>query len=302
MKILATGSYLPEGILTNDDLSKKVDTSHEWIVERTGIKQRHVAKNETTSMLALAASLKAIKKSGIKPRAIDLIVACTSTPDGALPSVASKVLKSLGIKKVMAFDLNAACSGFVYGLDVAYALMEAHQFKYALVIGAEVMSNIIDWQDRQTCVLFGDGAGAVVIEKDTSPLHIHSSGIPDETDALVTAKFLEMKGQDVFKFAVKTVYEEIQHALAKMKLAHEAVDYFILHQANSRISDYVAKKLRIPKEKFYSNIAKVGNTSAASIPIVLDEMNTFGMLEKGMKLMLVGFGAGLSYGTVVLEW
>lgn len=320
MKILATGSYLPEVIWTNDDLRKKVETTDEWIVERTGIQARHIALKETTATMAHQAAIKALHQDHeVSSRDVELIVVATSTPDDFLPSVANEVLKDLGINKAMAMDVNAACSGFTHALDVASSLMVMHKMTYALVIGAESMSKIIDWKDRNTCVLFGDGAGAVLLENDDGCpfLYQKCASIPDRENALTTgrivnehllsgpllgSRYLKMKGTDVFKFAVKTVHDEIVKSLKKTKLTFDEIDYVVLHQANSRISDYVAKKMGVSNEKFYSNIATVGNTSAASIPIVLDEMNTLALLERGMKLMLVGFGAGLSYGTVMLEW
>jgi len=318
MKIIGTGSYLPQNILTNEALEKLVDTNDAWITSRTGIKNRHLVKGENTSDLATKAALLATQKAGIQVNDIGLIIVATSTPDTFIPGVSHQVLKNLGIKKAMAFDVNAACTGFVYGLDVATSLMQAHGFEYALVIGAEVMSKLIDWHDRNTCVLFGDGAGAVVIaHRNNGLLYASCTTIPDEADTLVSGGlavknplcteiqndvFLKMKGQEVFKFAVSKVGESIKEALTQTKLTVHEVDHFILHQANSRILDYVAKKLQIPIEKFYSTIAHTGNTSAASIPIVLDEMNQKGLLEKDMKLVLTGFGAGLTYGTIILKW
>ena len=320
MKILGTGHYLPENQLSNDDLSALVDTNDEWIKARTGIRNRQIVTDENTSDLATKAARAALKAAKIEGVAVELVIVATSTPDVFIPGVAHQVLKNLGISKAMAFDVNAACTGFVYAMDVATSLMQAHGFKYGLVIGAEVMSKVIDWSDRNTCVLFGDGAGAVVLEQgqgENQVLYTKCTAIPDVDDALISGGltvnnpiyteeqkpyYLSMKGQDVFKFAVARVCESVTEALAATDQAAEAVDYYVLHQANSRILDYVAKKLRVPASKFYSNIADTGNTSAASIPIVLDVMNLQGKLKRGMKIALVGFGAGLTYGTMLIEW
>ena len=319
MKILATGSYLPTGKLSNDDLSQRVDTNDEWITSRTGIRNRHVVIDENTSDLATKAAHAALKNAGIHEAQVQLIIVATSTPDGLIPGVAHQVLKNLGIEQAMAFDVNAACTGFVYALDVATSLVQAHGYKYALVIGAEVMSKVIDWTDRNTCVLFGDGAGAVVLENvaDNHFLYTKCRAIPDVEDVLVSGEiavnhplfnsdsndfYLRMKGQDVFKFAVCVVCESMTEAAAETGISLEAVDYYILHQANSRIMEYVARKLQLPEQKFYSTIADTGNTSAASIPIVLDKMWRAGDLKSGMKLMLTGFGAGLTYATILLRW
>ena len=319
MKIIGTGRFLPEAVLTNDDLSTLVDTNDDWITTRTGISQRHIASDENTTDLATKAAKRAISNAGIEANEIDLIVVATSTPDSFIPGVSHTVLKNLKIEHAMAFDVNAACTGFIYGLDITSSLMKAHDFKYALLIGAEVMSKLVNWQDRNTCVLFGDGAGAVIIKQcaNANPIYAKSTTIPDESHALASGGLalkhpfhlmaqsdmsITMKGQDVFKFAVSRVCESIAEALAETGISSGAVDYYVLHQANSRILDYVAKKLNVASEKFYSTIAHTGNTSAASIPIVLDEMNEKGHLKAGMTLVLTGFGAGLTYGSVVLTW
>ena len=320
MRILGTGRYLPENTLSNEDLSKFVDTNDEWIVSRTGIKSRSVATDENTSDLAIKAAKLALENADVKASDIQLIVVATSTPETFLPGVSHQVLKAIQTHKAMAFDLNAACTGFVYGMDVAMSLMRIHDFRYALVIGSEVLSKIIDWDDRNTCVLFGDGAGAVVLEyvpDKVQLLYSRCIAIPDVDDVLCTNEivvhnplnqsvqspvYLNMKGQDVFKFAVRVVCESVNEALSETGLRIHEIDYFILHQANHRIIDYAAKKLGVSTEKFYSTIEATGNTSAASIPIVLDKMNEENLLNKGMKLALVGFGAGLTYGIMLMEW
>jgi len=319
MKILATGSYLPTGKLSNDDLSQQVDTNDEWIVTRTGIRNRHLVVNENTSDLATKAARAALRNAGINAAQIQLIIVATSTPDGLIPGVSHQVLKNLEIEQAMAFDVNAACTGFVYAPDVAASLMQTHEYEYALVIGSEVMSKVIDWNNRNTCVLFGDGAGAVVLGNADNNhfLYTKCMAIPDVEDVLVSGEFivnhplftsdpndfyLKMKGQDVFKFAVRVVCESMTQAAAETGIPIEAVDYYVLHQANTRIMEYVARKLQVPVKKFYSSIADTGNTSAASIPIVLDKMWCTGNLKPGMKLMLTGFGAGLTYATILLRW
>jgi len=320
MKIVGTGSYLPKGVLSNNDLQALVDTSDEWIASRTGIRNRHLTTGENTSILATKAAQVALEKAGIEADEVDLIVVATSTPDTFIPGVSHQVLKNLGIKKAMAFDLNAACTGFVYGLDVVESLMRLRSFKYGLVIGAEALSKMVDWEDRDTCVLFGDGAGAVVIKQQAEAsqlLYVKCTAIPDTDDALFSGGlamnnplyeevqdrfYVQMNGQDVFKFAVSSVCESVVEALNETGIEALAVDYYVLHQANSRILSYIAKKLQVPISTFYSTIAQTGNTSAASIPIVLNEMNEKGLLKKGMKIVLSGFGAGLTYGTIILEW
>ena len=320
MKIIATGSYLPKNFMTNHQLSKIIDTSDEWITSRTGIKKRHLVKDESTTDLALNSVKIALGKSHVCVNDVELVVVATSTADNFIPGVSHQLLKRLGIKKAMAFDINAACSGFVYAMDLTKALMKMHGYKFAVVVGAEVMSKIIDWNDRNTCVLFGDGAGAVIIENDPGDdkiLYSRCECIKDEKDSLLSggigvrnpfnddAKddyFLSMKGQDVFKFAVTSTYNSLKEAIAELKLKVNEVDYYVMHQANSRIIDYVAKKIGVPVEKFHSTIAETGNTSAASIPIVLDKMNSQGLLKPDMVIALTGFGAGLTYGTMIIKW
>jgi len=320
MNVIGTGSYLPTGILSNDDLQGLVETSDEWITSRTGIRNRHLTTGENTSTLATRAAHAALKKARIEACDIELIVVATSTPDTFIPGVSHQVLKNLGIECAMAFDLNAACTGFVYALDVVESLMRSRDFKYGLVIGAEVLSKMVDWGDRNTCVLFGDGAGAVVVKQQDSGrtfLYAKCTAIPDVQDALTSGGlvinnplhkgeadrfYIQMEGQEVFKFAVSSVCESVAEALDETGIEASAVDYYVLHQANSRILSYVAKRLEIPIAKCYSTISQTGNTSAASIPIVIDEMNEKGLLKKGMKIVLSGFGAGLTYGTIILEW
>ena len=319
MKVIGTGSYLPEGVLTNTDLERYVQTSDAWITSRTGIKERRLSVEENTSDLAMKAAKRALEKAGIDASLLALIVVATSTPDDALPGVSHQVLRQLGVSGAMAFDLNAACTGFVYAMDVAASLMQAHRFRYSLVIGAEVMSKIIDWDDRDTCVLFGDGAGAVVLEHTEKPnLFYRRCLAMADVDAVLRAPgvavshplwqeqkrdaYLKMKGQEVFKFAVRVTCEAIGDALETTELSATDVAHYVLHQANSRILDQVAKKLKQPPQKFYSTLAQTGNTSAASIPIALDALNEAESLKFGEKVVLAGFGAGLTYGVLVFEW
>ncbi|MCL1991132.1 MAG: ketoacyl-ACP synthase III [Defluviitaleaceae bacterium] len=320
MRILGTGSYLPQNKLSNEDLSKLVDTNDEWVVSRTGIKSRHLVKDENTSDLATKAAKAVLETTGVDVRDIQLVIVATSTPDVFIPGVAHQVLKNLHIPNAMAFDVNAACTGFIYALDVATSLMQTHAFKYGLIIGAEAFSKVIDWHDRNTCVLFGDGAGTVLLENHQEKnqiIYTSCTAIPDVDDVLKSGGiavnnpfnrqktdnfFLGMKGQEVFKFAVRVVCESVNKALVETGIDAQAVDYYVLHQANSRILDHVAKKLSVPSEKFYSTLEDTGNTSAASIPIVLDVMDRKQLLKKGMKIVLTGFGAGLTYGTILIEW
>lgn len=319
MNILGTGHYLPQNIMTNDHISQLVDTSDTWISSRTGIRKRHISGGENTSDLAVQAALKTFENSGIQPAEIELVIVATTTPDSFVPGVAHQVLKRLQIPQAMAFDINAACTGFIYALDTAAALMEARNLKRALVIGSEVLSKIVDWTDRNTCVLFGDGAGAVILghEPGKKLLYAKSTALPDMEEVLYSGGLavnnpltqeeqtkiaIGMKGQEVFKFAVSKVSSSIKEGLEATGLTQEDIAYFVLHQANQRILDFAAKRLEIPEHKIYSTIEYTGNTSAASIPITLDEMNQKGLLKKGMKLVLSGFGAGLTYGMMLIEW
>ncbi|MDO4813615.1 MAG: beta-ketoacyl-ACP synthase III [Gemella sp.] len=314
MKILASAKSLPSKVVTNDDLSKIVDTSHEWIVQRTGIEERRISEKNTSDLAYEAASL-AIEKAGIDKNSIDLIICATATPDNKFPSVACLVQEKLGLPdSVTAFDLNAACTGFIYGLKVASAMLSTYH-KRALVIGAEVLSKIIDYSDRNTCVLFGDGAGAVVLEADGKNTEFFTKSLGQEENLYAKASdlnleldktsveegFLKMNGSEVFKFAVAAMEEAVRGVLAQNELDLDNVKLIIPHQANKRIIDFVAKKLKQDKEKFYINLNKYGNTSAASIAIALDEALEEKKLVSGDKVLLVGFGAGLTWGATILE-
>lgn len=317
-RIIGTGSAVPEQIVTNEDLSKIVETSDEWISSRSGIKERRVAKEENTTSLAILAGKRALENAGIASEEIEVIIVATCTPDYFFPNTACQVHEAIGAKNAVAFDLSAACSGFLFALSTAQAYIKGGIYQKALIIGAETMSKMIDWSDRSTCVLFGDGAGAAVVSaEETGVLELvqKSNGAGKgvlsckarETRNLLnheseTKEYLYMEGQPVFKFAVKTVPECVEEVLKKAEVKKEEIRYYILHQANSRIIQSVAKRLKEPEEKFPMNLSLYGNTSAASIPILLDEMNRNGMLNRGDKLVLSGFGAGLTWGAVLLEW
>lgn len=322
VKIIGTGSYLPETVVTNDDLAQIMDTSDEWIQSRTGIRERRIVKEETLVSMSAKAAIAACENAGISPEDVDLILLGTVSGDYVTPSNACLVQAEIGAKTAIAYDINAACSGFMYGMQSAYAYLQAGIYKKAVVIGAEVLSRIINWSDRSTCVLFGDGAGAAVlaIDDDNEAGGILSFDLgTDGSKGMVLScvnrlnnnpyvknstelDFVQMNGQEVYKFAVKTVPASIERALKKCCLKAEDVDYFVLHQANIRIIQAVAKRLDAPEEKFPISLDHVGNISAASVPVLLDEMNRKGMLKKGNKLAMSGFGAGLTWGTTVLEW
>ncbi len=310
-KILGTGSCVPQKVVTNDDLAKVVDTNDEWIYTRTGIRSRRVADGDTAGTLAAGAARQALDNSGLGAGDIELIIVATSSPDYIFPSTASIVQNEIGATKAMCFDISAACTGFIYALSAAEAYIQSGQFKTALVIGSEIMSSELDWKDRSTCVLFGDGAGAVVLSAESGDIAahtyfksvsvLHADG--SKGNVLTSGRdFIRMDGQEVFKFAVKKVPESIKEVLEKANVPIDDVKYFVLHQANIRIIEAAAKRLGVDMSKFPANLEKYGNTSAASIPILLDEMNRNNILQRGDKIILSGFGAGLSWGSTLLEW
>ena len=318
--IAGVGKYIPSKIVTNNMLSQIVETSGEWIVSRTGIKQRHITTNENTSDIASKAALNAIHDSNIDACDIDLIIVATCTPDMYTPATACIVQKNIGAKNAFAFDLGAACSGFIYGINVAKSIMVSNDIKKALVIGAETLSKSIDWNDRSTCVLFGDGAGAVVLSLSENEgildVICKSKGIKwenltigakDLTNPYIDEKirmnpYLNMNGSEIFKFATVEIVILIKQILKDNNLSLEDIAYIIPHQANERIIQFAAKKLEIPVDKFYINIDEYGNTSAASIPIAISEMSEKNLLKKGDKLIAVGFGAGLTSGACLIKW
>ena len=318
--VLGCGSYLPSRVLTNSELSKMVDTSDEWIRQRTGIRERHIAaEGETTSEMALKAARAALAAAGIDAQSIDLIVLATSTPDNTFPASAVSVQAGLGITHGAAFDLQAVCSGFVFGLATVDGLLKSGAFKRALVIGSETFSRILDWNDRATCVLFGDGAGAVVLEVRSEPgtredrgilsasfrsdgrhkSKLYVDGGPSSTQ---TVGHLRMEGRAVFKHAVVMITDVIEDTLKAAGYTAADIDWFVPHQANQRIIDDSAKKLGIPPEKVITTVAKHGNTSAASIPLALTCAVADGRINRGDLVMMEAMGGGFTWGAVLARW
>ena len=315
-RISGTGSYLPERILTNDELERMVDTSDEWIRTRTGIVERHIAAdNEMASDLALNASRNALAAAGIQAAELDLIILATTTPDVIFPSTACILQDKLGVGGCPAFDVQAVCSGFVYALATADMFVRAGKCRNALVVGTEIYSRILDWSDRSTCVLFGDGAGAVVLTQSDQPgilsSHLHADGSHRETLAVPAnicggklrgTPFVMMEGNAVFKFAIKVLEEVVEEALAENDLQASDIDWLIPHQANIRIIQSTAKKLGIPMEKVIITLDKHGNTSAASIPLALDIAVRDGRIKPGQHVLLEGVGGGFTWGSALIRW
>lgn len=320
--IIGTGSYLPDNIMTNDDMAKLVDTSDEWIVSRTGIRARRISTGQNTSDLAYEAGVRALQNAGIPASDLDLIICATISPDSFMPSVACMVQERLGASKAAAFDLTAACTGLVYGLSVANSFIISGMYNNILIIGAETLSKTLDWTDRSTCVLFGDGAGAVILSASGEKpgirsVHLVSDGSRQDyltlpalqltnpfvkTDVESTRPVISMKGQEVFKFAVRSITDLIKTVLSKADEKEEDIKYIVAHQANLRILEHAAKSAGIPLERFYVNLDRYGNTSAATIGIALDEMRQKNMLQSGDKIILVGFGGGMTSGAILVEW
>lgn len=320
VKIIGTGSYAPSNVVTNNDLAKFVDTNDEWIADRTGIRERRVSIDEDTSVLATKAAKFALEDAKLTPEDIDLIIVATGTPDYFIPSTACIVQKNIGAFNATCLDISAACTGFIYGVNVASQFIKTGQSKNALVIGAEVLSKIIDWEDRGTCILFGDGAGAVVLQQSNEkgiisiytgadgrggeflecpavPLNNHFNEGNKESKNIVT-----MNGREIFRFAVKIIKECIDKVLEDSGYTLDDIKYIVPHQANSRIIEASAKRLNINEDKFYVNLDRYGNTSGATIPMALDEIAKKGLLNKGDKIILVGFGGGLTFGAELIEW
>jgi len=308
-RIAGTGSYLPPTIVTNAELSKRMDTTDAWIRERTGIKQRHIAdKSQASSDLALEASRRALEAAGMKAEQIDLILVATSTPDFIFPSTACLLQAKLGIKGCAAFDVQAVCSGFVYGLATADNFIRAGTHKCALIVGAEVFSRILDWNDRGTCVLFGDGAGAVVLTAAAQP-GVHASilradgsqagilSVPGNVSggAIVGSPFLQMQGNQVFRVAVKVLDEVARETVAAAGMTLDDIDWLIPHQANLRILEATAKRLGLPRERLVITVDHHANTSAASVPLALDEYVRAGKIKTGHRVMLQGVGGGFTW-------
>lgn len=322
-KIEGTGAYAPVQTWDNNRLAELVDTNDEWIRERTGIVKRHVAEEgETTALIAAKAAEAALENARVGAGEIDLIIVATTSPGNLVPNTACEVQSLIGASHATCFDLNGACTGFVFALNTAQAYLAQGIYRNALIVGAECLSNLTDWTDRSTCILFGDGAGAAVlraVEEGRYAQVTYSVGSKGsvlacasrnkrileagmDSEAENPKSFLHMDGGEVFKFAVSKIPEAIKELLQQEQTAVEEIDYFILHQANARIVSAVAKRLGLDLDRFPMNIAEYGNTSSASIPILLDELNRAGKLKRGMKLVLAGFGGGLSYGASLIVW
>lgn len=316
-RIAGTGSYLPEHVITNADIEKLVDTSNEWIVERTGIHSRHkVAPGERSSDMALIAAERAIEAAGIDRHSIQLILVATSTPDMILPNCACLVQERLGIAGMPAFDLVAACAGFIYGLSVADQFIRSGMYDNVLLIGTEALTSLTDWTDRETCVLFGDGAGAVVLQASDKPgvlsTHLHADGrykdllrasspLPTQADP-EDPPYVRMAGREVFKFAVGALGDVVDEALAHNGLNYSDIDWLVPHQANSRIISALAKKLDLPMERVIMTIADQGNTSAASVPLALDIAVRDGRIQRGERLLLEAIGGGFCWGSALIVY
>lgn len=318
-RIIGTGSCLPKTVVTNDDLSKIMDTSDEWISSRTGIKERHLAVEETTASMSIEAAKRAMENANVQAQEIDLIIVGTVSADYVTPACACQVQAAIGADKAVAFDINAACSGFMFALNIADAYIRAGVYRTALILGAETLSKIIDWEDRSTCVLFGDGAGAAVVRADDNYglLAFDQGSDGRKGDVLACLgrtnnnpliktyqkiSYVHMDGQEVYKFAVTTVPASLQKTIEEAGLTPADIDYFALHQANIRIIQSVSKRLHVGEDKFPISLDHCGNISAASVPILLDEMNRKGLLKPGMKVALSGFGGGLTWASAVVEW
>jgi 3-oxoacyl-[acyl-carrier-protein] synthase-3 len=322
--ITGTGSYLPEKVLTNADLQRMVDTSDEWIVERTGIKERRIAgDDEATSDLAIKAGREALENAGIKAEDLDLIIVATVTPDMAFPATACFVQKALGAPKATCFDVSAACSGFLYGMELARQFIATGSAEKALVIGADKLSAIIDWTDRNTCVLFGDGAGAAVLQPagegtgEILSAYSGSNGTLDEilnvpgggSRSPLTAdnigqktNTMKMAGREVYRHAVQTMMAAAKQAIARASLTPDDIECFIPHQANLRIIETIADKLHVPMDRFFVNLTAYGNTSAAAVAIALDEAQRTGRIKRGDHILMVVFGGGLTWASSVVRW
>ena len=317
-RIAGIGAYAPGTVVTNDDLARIVETSDEWIVSRTGIRERRISTKEGTSDLAAEAARRALEAAGVTAEELDLIILGTSSPDCNYPSGACEVQAKIGAVNAAAFDVSAACAGFIFAMNIVQGFFKAGIYKKALIIGAETLSKVTDWGDRSTCVLFGDGAGAAVLVNDKAgviDMLMGSDGTKGEalkctsrtlgnflTGETPQLGFMTMDGQEVFRFAVKRVPESIDALLKRNGVAKEEIKYYVLHQANERIVEAAARRLKEPMEKFPMTISKYGNTSTASIPLLLDDMLKKGMLENGDKIVMSGFGAGMTWGAVLLEW
>ena len=321
-KIISTGAYVPQRIVKNDELTKMVDTNDEWITSRTGIKQRRISSGEKTYQMAAKAAKEAIENAGIEKEEIDMIVLATISPDFFMPSTANLVQAELGLDDIPSFDVTAGCTGFVYGLQVADQFIKSKQSKTILVIGVEVLSKVVDWSDRNTCVLFGDGAGAVILKSSSQEGIICTyTGSQGDLKELLTLPavplknpFLDvpnnngrpsnisMSGKEIFQFAIRIMIKSISQVLNKSNLSIDDIDYIVPHQANIRIIDYVARKLKVERGKFIINLDHFGNTSSASVPLALDEAYKKKTFRPGDRIIMVAFGGGLTWGSALLNW
>ena len=344
-KIIGTGSCVPERIVTNDDLAQIVETSDEWIQSRTGIRERRISEGADTAELAAGAAKAALENAGVSADEVDLILVATSTPDHCFPNAACMVQAAIGAERAVAYDISAACSGFLFAVNTAYTFLGSGIYRTALVIGADALSKIVDWSDRSTCVLFGDGAGAAVLraEEPVSQVEVGmvscvkadletQTAVKTEKSGIFAMKmgadgkkgpvlscvsrtignfltntepqigYMTMDGQEVFKFAVKKVPETIKELLDENGLEPKDVKHYVLHQANYRIAEAIAKRLKVSMEQIPTNMEHYGNTSGASIPLLLDELNRAGKIQKGDLLVLAGFGAGLTWGATLVRW
>lgn len=321
-EIAGVGAYVPEKVVKNEDFMCMVDTSDQWITSRTGIAERRISTGESTSQMAVKAALKAVKHAGITTEEIDLLILATITPDYFTPSTASVVQGELKLKEITSFDISAGCTGFIYGVQIADQYIKSGMSSCALVVGAEVLSKIVNWKDRNTCVLFGDGAGAVILKKsDTKGIVSTYTGSRGDMEGLLTIpavplqnpfinddsntvnhSYIYMNGKEIFKFATAIMLESIEKVLQENDLTIDDIDYIVPHQANYRIIDYVIKKIKAQPGQFYKNLDHLGNTSAASIPLALNEMVFKGMLKRGNRVIMVGFGGGLTWGSILFNW
>ncbi len=320
VSILGAGCYVPEAIVTNDDLSKLVETSDEWITTRTGIKERHLSSGEATYEMGARAARSAIENAGLKPEDIDMIICATITPDEFMPATACRIQSELGAKNAVAFDISAACSGLVFGATIASQFVKTGMYKNICVVGAETLSKVTNWEDRRTCVLFGDGAGAMVIGEGNGSFEIVAESMisnGDKGDILTLEAvpfgnmlksrpqdmpdfYMYMDGQEVFKFAVKVITDQVKKVVENGKLKLEDIDHIVPHQANVRIIETAAKMLKIDVDKFFVNLHKYGNTSSASVGIAMSELLESGKLKKGDNLVMTGFGGGMSAGAILV--
>lgn len=317
-RIAGIGAYVPENLITNDDLAKIVDTNDEWIRTRTGIRERRISSGEGTRHLAAKAAERALAAAGVAPEELDIIILGTSSPDRNYPSDSCSVQAAIGAVNAVAFDISAACAGFIFAMNIVEGFFKAGIYKTALIIGAETLSKVTDWSDRGTCVLFGDGAGAAVLKaEETGIIDMMMGADGTKGDALACTSrtvgnfltgtkpelgFMTMDGQEVFKFAVRKVPESVMELLQRTGTKKEDIKYYVLHQANERIIEAAARRLKEPMEKFPMTIGQFGNTSTASIPLLLDDMIQKDMLKRGDKIIMSGFGAGMTWGAVLMEW